>query len=308
MYGSVVNDLPKKDFADRLDARRKSGRTHPRHRHPVAELKAWSPSSRRSSRTPPAALPRQSGRSALGRDHGGLRELEHARARDYRALHDIPDSLGTAVNVVTMVFGNMGEDSATGVAFTRNPSTARTRSMASSSPTRRARTSYRRPDPGAIEALAKTLPKAAEELRRVARTLERHFRDVQDLEFTIERGTLYMLQTRRAQRSGHAAVRIACAMVDEGSITEEKPSRGPARGPRAAPASDHRSRGHARPDHHRPPCISGCGLGHGGVQSRHRPAPRQEGRGGDPGAAGHESRRFPRDGDLSRDPHRARAA
>ena len=119
------------------------------------------------------------------------------RAIDYRKLHDIPDSMGTAVNVVAMVFGNLGEDSGTGVAFSRDPSTgeralygeyllnAQGEDVVSGSRT-----------PLPIATLKDRLPASYQELERVARTLERHFRDVQDMEFTIERGTLYMLQTR----------------------------------------------------------------------------------------------------------------
>ena len=131
--------------------------------------------------------------------------------------------MGTAVNVVAMVFGNLGEDSGTGVAFSRDPSTgeralygeyllnAQGEDVVSGSRT-----------PLPIATLKDRLPASFQELERVARTLERHFRDVQDMEFTIERGTLYMLQTRRGQRSGHAAVRIACEMVDEELISEEE--------------------------------------------------------------------------------------
>ena len=145
------------------------------------------------------------------------------RAIDYRKLHDIPDAMGTAVNVVAMVFGNLGEDSGTGVAFSRNPSTgeralygeyllnAQGEDVVSGSRT-----------PLPMLTLRDRMPAAYQELERVARTLERHFRDVQDMEFTIERGTLYMLQTRRGQRSGHAAVRVACEMVDEELISEEE--------------------------------------------------------------------------------------
>ncbi|HSB52698.1 MAG TPA: pyruvate, phosphate dikinase, partial [Gemmatimonadales bacterium] len=145
------------------------------------------------------------------------------RAIDYRKLHDIPDSMGTAVNVVAMVFGNLGEDSGTGVTFSRDPSTgervlygefllnAQGEDVVSGSRT-----------PLHIAALKDQLPHTHQELERVARTLERHFRDVQDMEFTVERGVLYMLQTRRGQRSGQAAVRIACDMVDEGLISEEE--------------------------------------------------------------------------------------
>jgi pyruvate,orthophosphate dikinase len=124
---------------------------------------------------------------------------------------------------VAMVFGNLGEDSGTGVTFSRSPSTgeralygeyllnAQGEDVVSGS---------RTPQP--IATLKDRLPASYQELERVARTLERHFRDVQDMEFTIERGTLYMLQTRRGQRSGQAAVRIACEMVDEGLISEEE--------------------------------------------------------------------------------------
>jgi pyruvate,orthophosphate dikinase len=145
------------------------------------------------------------------------------RAIDYRKLHDIPDAMGTAVNVVAMVFGNLGEDSGTGVAFSRDPSTgerilygeyllnAQGEDVVSGART-----------PLQIATLKERLPASFQELERVARTLERHFRDLQDMEFTIERGTLYMLQTRRGQRSGHAAVRVACEMVDEELISEEE--------------------------------------------------------------------------------------
>jgi pyruvate,orthophosphate dikinase len=145
------------------------------------------------------------------------------RAIDYRKLHDIPDTMGTAVNIVAMVFGNLGEDSGTGVAFSRNPSTgerilygeyllnAQGEDVVSGSRT-----------PKPIPSLKEQLPHAYQELERMARTLERHFRDVQDMEFTVERGRMYMLQTRRAQRSGHAAVQVACDMVDEGLISEEE--------------------------------------------------------------------------------------
>ncbi|MGH7659066.1 MAG: pyruvate, phosphate dikinase, partial [Gemmatimonadales bacterium] len=145
------------------------------------------------------------------------------RAIDYRKLHDIPDSMGTAVNIVTMVYGNMGEDSGTGVAFTRNPSTGEKRlygeflvNAQGEDVVSGART------PQNIAELQQVMPDAYADLEKMAATLERHFRDVQDMEFTIERGRLYMLQTRRGQRSGPAAVKIACDMVDEGVISEEE--------------------------------------------------------------------------------------
>ena len=145
------------------------------------------------------------------------------RAIDYRKLHDIPDSLGTAVNIVTMVFGNLGESSGTGVAFTRNPSTGVRELYGEyllNAQGEDVVAGIRDPEP--IATLKNEMPQLFEELQRMATTLERHFRDVQDMEFTIERGKLFMLQTRRGQRSGQAAVKIACDMVDEGAISEEE--------------------------------------------------------------------------------------
>ncbi len=145
------------------------------------------------------------------------------RARDYRELHGIPDTLGTAVNVMAMVFGNSGEDSATGVAFSRNPSTGTSELYGEFLVNAQGEdvvSGARTPQP--LAALGQVMPEAYRQLGQVAHTLERHFRDVQDLEFTVERGRLYMLQTRRAQRTGQAAVRIACDMVDEGLISEEE--------------------------------------------------------------------------------------
>ena len=144
------------------------------------------------------------------------------RAIDYRKLHDIPDAMGTAVNVVSMVFGNLGEDSGTGVAFSRDPSTGQAVMYGEyllNAQGEDVVSGTRTPLP--IATLKDRLPASFQELERVARTLERHFRDLQDMEFTIERGKLYMLQTRRGKRP-EAAVRIACEMVDERMISEEE--------------------------------------------------------------------------------------
>jgi pyruvate,orthophosphate dikinase len=123
------------------------------------------------------------------------------RARDYRKFNKIADDLGTAVNVVTMVFGNMGDDSGTGVAFTRDPNTGRKAlygEYLTNAQGEDVVAGIRTPQP--ISQLADDLPQAYEEFQRIAERLERHYRDVQDLEFTIERGRLYMLQTRSAKR------------------------------------------------------------------------------------------------------------
>ncbi len=159
-----------------------------------------------------------------------LLQLEHAvravfaswngrRAIDYRRVHKISDDLGTAVNVVAMVFGNMGNDSGTGVAFTRNPSTGEKQIFGEYLPNAQGedvvagiRT------PRKISQLQEDMPEVYNQFIGVAEMLERHYKDVQDLEFTIERGKLWMLQTRNAKRTGAAAVQIAVDMVHEGLI------------------------------------------------------------------------------------------
>jgi pyruvate,orthophosphate dikinase len=143
------------------------------------------------------------------------------RARDYRENQKIAHDLGTAVNIVTMVFGNMGDDSGTGVAFTRDPNTGEKvlyGEYLTNAQGEDVVAGIRTPQP--ISHLAEDLPAAYEEFQRIAERLERHYRDVQDLEFTIERGRLYMLQTRSAKRTAAAAVKIAVDMVGDGVITE----------------------------------------------------------------------------------------
>jgi pyruvate,orthophosphate dikinase len=143
------------------------------------------------------------------------------RANDYRNSQKIAHDLGTAVNVVTMVFGNMGNDSGTGVAFTRNPNTGEKVLYGEYLVNAQGEdvvAGIRTPSP--ISSLAKDMPKAYAEFKRIAEKLEKHYRDVQDLEFTIERGRLYMLQTRSAKRTAAAAMRIAIDMVKEKLITQ----------------------------------------------------------------------------------------
>ena len=141
------------------------------------------------------------------------------KAKDYRKVHTIPEDLGTAVSVVAMVFGNLGDDSGTGVAFTRNPSTGEKRfygefllNAQGEDVVAGTRT------PLDIEEMAEKLPGAYKELIGTQERLERHYCDMQDLEFTVERGKLYLLQTRTGKRTAAAAVRIARDMVNEGLI------------------------------------------------------------------------------------------
>ena len=145
------------------------------------------------------------------------------RAHDYREFNKIPHDLGTAVNIVTMVFGNMGSDSGTGVAFTRDPNTGEKQIYGEYL------TNAQGEDvvagirtPVKISQMQDELPEVWSQFEEIAEKLERHYRDVQDLEFTIERGKLYMLQTRSAKRTAPAAVKIAVDMVEEGILSREE--------------------------------------------------------------------------------------
>ncbi len=156
---------------------------------------------------------------ALARD-AVFRSWNNPRARTYRKMHKISESLGTAVNVQMMVFGNLGERSATGVGFTRNPSTGAKEfygEFLQNAQGEDVVAGIRTPLP--VAELEKLLPEAYRQLRRIAGLLERHYRDMQDFEYTIQDGTLYMLQTRTGKRTGRAALKIAYDMVKEKLIT-----------------------------------------------------------------------------------------
>jgi pyruvate,orthophosphate dikinase len=145
------------------------------------------------------------------------------RAVDYRNHEGIPHDLGTAVNIVTMVFGNMGDDSGTGVAFTRNPSTGDKKMMGDyllNAQGEDVVAGIRNTDP--IENLKNHMPEAYHQFMDITAKLEKHYRDIQDVEFTIERKKLWMLQTRIGKRTAQAAVKIAVDMVNEGLITREE--------------------------------------------------------------------------------------
>ena len=157
------------------------------------------------------------------------------RAITYRKLHNIPEDWGTAVNVQAMVFGNMGETSATGVAFTRNPSTgekklygeflinAQGEDVVAGIRTPQEISEAARQESGSDKpSMEKTLPKAYGELKRIYNALERHYRDMQDLEFTVEQGKLWMLQTRNGKRTAKAALRIAVELANEGLISKSE--------------------------------------------------------------------------------------
>ncbi|KRR26744.1 pyruvate phosphate dikinase [Bradyrhizobium lablabi] len=158
----------------------------------------------------------------------------NARAVTYRRLHDIPESWGTAVNIQAMVFGNMGETSATGVAFTRNPSTGESKlygeflinaqgeDVVAGIRTPQDITEEARQESGSDKAsMESAMPEAFKELTRIYTMLEKHYRDMQDMEFTVERGKLWMLQTRGGKRTAKAALRIAVELANEGLISKK---------------------------------------------------------------------------------------
>ncbi len=152
-----------------------------------------------------------------------FRSWDNPRANVYRRDNDIPYSWGTAVNVQSMAFGNMGDDCGTGVAFTRNPATGEKKlfgEFLTNAQGEDVVAGVRTPMP--ISEMAEKFPEAFEQFVKVCSILEDHYRDMQDMEFTVENGKLYMLQTRNGKRTAAAALKIACDLVDEGMINEEK--------------------------------------------------------------------------------------
>ena len=152
-----------------------------------------------------------------------FRSWDNPRANVYRRDNDIPYSWGTAVNVQSMAFGNMGDDCGTGVAFTRDPATGEKKLMGEfliNAQGEDVVAGVRTPMP--IAKMAEEFPEAFEQFQNVCQTLENHYRDMQDMEFTVENKKLYMLQTRNGKRTAQAALKIACDLVDEGMRTEEE--------------------------------------------------------------------------------------
>src|SRR5712664_3495788 len=225
MYGDVVFDLGKQPVAEVQDEFKRRRNVERDIDLPPDDLKAL-------AREFKAIIQAKSGlpfpedpESQLWRAiEAVFKSWRTRRAVDYRRVHGIADDLGTAVNVVAMVYGNMGDDSGTGVAFTRNCSTGENvlnGDVLTNAQGEDVVSGARTPEP--IEKMKRgKLAKIYRELDRLATKLEKHFKDVQDVEFTFEHGQLYMLQTRRAQRTGIAAVRIAVEMVDEGLISEDE--------------------------------------------------------------------------------------
>jgi pyruvate,orthophosphate dikinase len=168
-------------------------------------------------------FPQDAHEQLMGAVKAVFRSWDNPRAIVYRRMNDIPGDWGTAVNVQAMVFGNMGDTSGTGVAFTRNPSTGEKGIYGEyliNAQGEDVVAGVRTPQP--ITKLAEDLPECYEEFIKIATKLENHYKDMQDMEFTIQEGKLYFLQTRNGKRTAQAAINIACDLVDEGMITPEE--------------------------------------------------------------------------------------
>ncbi|HSQ03848.1 MAG TPA: pyruvate, phosphate dikinase, partial [Burkholderiales bacterium] len=222
MYASVVLDVPGKPFEALLSEHRSRRGVWNDAELPAEDLKAITAGFKRiveeHTHRPFPMDPLEQLRLAT---MAVFRSWNGKRAHDYRKAAGIAHDLGTAVNVVTMVFGNQGSDSGTGVATTRNVTTGENElegDFLLNAQGEDVVAGTRRTLP--VADIAKALPKIDKELRRIARTLETHYRDVQDIEFTIERGKLWMLQTRDAKRTAQAAIRLAVDLAKERLITK----------------------------------------------------------------------------------------
>jgi pyruvate,orthophosphate dikinase len=221
MFGNVVLEIPKDAFEKTFEAVKESVGAHvdtdldeDALRDVVARYKKVVRD--RAKR----AFPQDPLEQLRGARDAVFRSWNNARAIEYRRIYEIPDSIGTAVNVQMMVFGNTGDRSATGVGFTRNPATGANEFYGEfliNAQGEDVVAGIRTPQP--IAELERVLPQAYTQLRRITTRLEKHYRDVQDFEFTIQDERLFMLQTRNGKRTGYAAVMIATDLVDEKLIT-----------------------------------------------------------------------------------------
>ena len=221
MFGNIVLGIKKEEFEHLFDGAKKENRARldtELTAEALAEVvRRYNKLVQERTGKPFPQEPRR--QLALARD-AVFRSWNNPRARTYRKMHKISESLGTAVNVQMMVFGNLGERSATGVGFTRNPSTGAKEfygEFLQNAQGEDVVAGIRTPVP--VAELEKLLPEAYRQLRRIAGLLERHYRDMQDFEYTIQDRKLYMLQTRTGKRTGRAALKIAYDMVKEKLIT-----------------------------------------------------------------------------------------
>ncbi|HLZ40411.1 MAG TPA: pyruvate, phosphate dikinase [Candidatus Sulfotelmatobacter sp.] len=224
MFGNVVLDIEKSAFDEVFDAKKKQKKAKldtdldaKALQEVIAEYKkvVKKHAKRDFPQDPHEQL-------VMARD-AVFRSWQNDRAKHYRRINNIDDMLGTAVNVQAMVYGNLGDTSGTGVGFTRNPATGNNEfygEFLMNAQGEDVVSGVRTPVP--IFELKKAMPKVYDQLREITTRLEQHYKDMQDFEFTIQDGKLYMLQTRNGKRTGLAAVRVAIQMVDEGLITKEE--------------------------------------------------------------------------------------
>ncbi len=221
MFGNVVLGIPKDKFEHEFEgAKHERGATQDTDLDESALRDVVSRYKAVVQRESGKAFPQDPLQQLRGARDAVFKSWMNQRAKDYRRIYEIPDHIGTAVNVQAMVFGNTGDRSATGVGFTRNPATGAKEFFGEFLVNAQGEdvvAGIRTPQP--IAELEKVMPKAYKELRTITTRLERHYKDVQDFEFTIEDDTLYMLQTRNGKRTGYAAVVIATDMAAERIIT-----------------------------------------------------------------------------------------
>lgn len=225
MYSDVVMEVPKSYFEKIIDEMKEAKGVHFDTDLTADDLKELAEKFKAVYKEAMNGeeFPQDPKEQLMGAVKAVFRSWDNPRAIVYRRMNDIPGDWGTAVNVQTMVFGNKGETSGTGVAFTRNPSTGEKGIYGEyliNAQGEDVVAGVRTPQP--ISKLAEDLPECYEEFMNLAMKLENHFRDMQDMEFTIEEGKLYFLQTRIGKRTAPAAIQIACDLVDEGMITPEE--------------------------------------------------------------------------------------
>ncbi len=224
MYSDVVMEVPKSYFEKIIDELKEAKGVHfdteltaEDLKELIARFKAVYKEAKQED------FPQEPKEQLMGAVKAVFRSWDNPRAIVYRRMNDIPGDWGTAVNVQAMVFGNMGDTSGTGVAFTRNPSTGEKGIFGEyliNAQGEDVVAGVRTPQP--ITKLAEDLPECYAQFMKIATKLENHYRDMQDMEFTIQEGQLYFLQTRNGKRTAPAALQIACDMVDEGMITREE--------------------------------------------------------------------------------------
>src|SRR5213594_427913 len=224
MFGNVVLEIPKSAFDEVFDAKKKKKKAKLDTDLDAKALKEVIEEYKKVvKKHEKREFPQDPHEQLVMARDAVFRSWQNERAKHYRRINNIDDMLGTAVNVQAMVFGNLGETSGTGVGFTRNPATGVKEfygEFLMNAQGEDVVAGIRTPVP--ISELQKIMPQVYDQLREITTRLEKHYRDMQDLEFTIQEGKLYMLQTRNGKRTGLAAVKVALQMVEEGLITKEE--------------------------------------------------------------------------------------